>query len=182
MTDDSRVGTDIRALLIEILSAKEVTQTFFHAVGDDGEPEPYQSISLNSPNQAAAIAADLSKLLKQPVQVEPVADYPSLRRGLADKAYDNKRLRKFCRRAKIRCGIMHQARGKGELSRYKRGRNRLLKPLRAFVEGVPAVLKRFLRCGRAVYLGLERVTMQLDFGVMAFNLRRHAALYQERCA
>lgn len=101
---------------------------------------------------------------------------------LADKAYDNKRLRKFCRRAKIRCGIMHQARGKGELSRYKRGRNRLLKPLRAFVEGVPAVLKRFLRCGRAVYLGLERVTMQLDFGVMAFNLRRHAALYQERCA
>ena len=36
----------------------------------------------------AAIAADLSKLLKQPVQVEPVADYPSLRKGLADKAYD----------------------------------------------------------------------------------------------
>jgi phosphonate transport system substrate-binding protein len=36
----------------------------------------------------AAIAADLAKLLKQPVQVEPVADYPSLRKGLADKAYD----------------------------------------------------------------------------------------------
>jgi phosphonate transport system substrate-binding protein len=36
----------------------------------------------------AAIAADLSKLLRQPVQVEPVADYPSLRKGLADKAYD----------------------------------------------------------------------------------------------
>jgi phosphonate transport system substrate-binding protein len=36
----------------------------------------------------AAIAADLSKLLKQPVQIEPVADYPSLRKGLADKAYD----------------------------------------------------------------------------------------------
>ena len=36
----------------------------------------------------AAIAADLGKLLKQPVQVEPVADYPSLRKGLADKAYD----------------------------------------------------------------------------------------------
>src|SRR5258706_14990539 len=36
----------------------------------------------------AAIAADLSKLLKQPVTVEPVGDYPSLRRGLAAKAYD----------------------------------------------------------------------------------------------
>jgi ABC-type phosphate/phosphonate transport system substrate-binding protein len=36
----------------------------------------------------AAIAADLSKLLKQPVQIEPVADYPSLRKGLAGKAYD----------------------------------------------------------------------------------------------
>lgn len=36
----------------------------------------------------AAIAADLSKLPKQPVQVEPVADYPSPRKGLADKAYD----------------------------------------------------------------------------------------------
>ena len=36
----------------------------------------------------AAIAADLGKLLKQPVQVEPVADYPVLRKGLADKAYD----------------------------------------------------------------------------------------------
>ena len=36
----------------------------------------------------AAIAADLSKLLKQPVQIEPVADYPSLRKGLTDKAYD----------------------------------------------------------------------------------------------
>ena len=36
----------------------------------------------------AAIATDLSKLLKQPVTVEPVADYPSLRSGLAAKSYD----------------------------------------------------------------------------------------------
>ncbi len=35
-----------------------------------------------------AIAADLSKLIKQPVFIEPVADYPSLRRGLAAKQYD----------------------------------------------------------------------------------------------
>ena len=36
----------------------------------------------------AAIAADLSKLLKQPVSVEPVGDYTSLRKGLAEKRFD----------------------------------------------------------------------------------------------
>ena len=36
----------------------------------------------------AVIAADLSTLLQQPVRVEPIGDYPSLRRGLAEKAYD----------------------------------------------------------------------------------------------
>ncbi|HOY37562.1 MAG TPA: PhnD/SsuA/transferrin family substrate-binding protein [Piscinibacter sp.] len=36
----------------------------------------------------ANIAADLSKLLKQPVTIEPVGDYNLLRRGLQSKAYD----------------------------------------------------------------------------------------------
>jgi len=36
----------------------------------------------------AAIAADLSKILKQPLTVEPVGDYRSLRKGLAEKTYD----------------------------------------------------------------------------------------------
>ena len=36
----------------------------------------------------AAIAADLSKILKQPVTIEPIGDYPSLRKGLAAKTYD----------------------------------------------------------------------------------------------
>ena len=36
----------------------------------------------------AAIATDLAKLLKQPVTIEPVGDYPSLRKGLAAKSYD----------------------------------------------------------------------------------------------
>ena len=36
----------------------------------------------------AAIATDLSKILKQPVTVEPVADYPTLRKGLASREYD----------------------------------------------------------------------------------------------
>lgn len=101
---------------------------------------------------------------------------------LADKAYDNNRTRRHCRKQKIKCGIMHQARGKKPLSAYKKRRNRILKPIRAFVEGTPAALKRFLRCGRAVYMGLKRVTTQMDFGVLAFNLRRYTALYEEKCA
>ena len=36
----------------------------------------------------AAIATDLSAILGQPVRVEPIADYPTLRKGLADKIYD----------------------------------------------------------------------------------------------
>lgn len=36
----------------------------------------------------AAIAADLAKLLHQPVTIEPVGAYPALREGLAAKAYD----------------------------------------------------------------------------------------------
>ena len=36
----------------------------------------------------AGLAADLSRILKQPVTVEPIADYPTLRKGLAAKEYD----------------------------------------------------------------------------------------------
>ena len=36
----------------------------------------------------AAIATDLAKLLNQPVRVEPIGDYPVLRKGLAAKSYD----------------------------------------------------------------------------------------------
>ncbi|MDH5538578.1 MAG: phosphate/phosphite/phosphonate ABC transporter substrate-binding protein [Rhizobacter sp.] len=36
----------------------------------------------------AGITADLSKLLRQPVVIEPVGAYPMLRKGLSEKAYD----------------------------------------------------------------------------------------------
>jgi ABC-type phosphate/phosphonate transport system substrate-binding protein len=36
----------------------------------------------------AALAADIGKLLGQPVSVEPVGDYNQLRKGLAEKSYD----------------------------------------------------------------------------------------------
>jgi len=36
----------------------------------------------------AALSADLGKILKQTVTVEPIGDYPTLRRGLAAREYD----------------------------------------------------------------------------------------------
>lgn len=36
----------------------------------------------------SAISSDLSKILNQPVRVEPVGDYNQLRKGLAEKTYD----------------------------------------------------------------------------------------------
>ena len=36
----------------------------------------------------AAMSTDLSRILRQPVQVEPIGDYPTLRRGLAAREYD----------------------------------------------------------------------------------------------
>lgn len=36
----------------------------------------------------AAMAADLSKILKQPVQIEPIGDYPTLRQGLSEKRWE----------------------------------------------------------------------------------------------
>jgi phosphonate transport system substrate-binding protein len=52
-----------------------------------------EGVSYRVPNEEirgryAAIAADLSKILKQPVTVEPVGDYNSLRKGLAGRSFD----------------------------------------------------------------------------------------------
>lgn len=45
---------------------------------------PYSEIQ----DRYAAIASDLSQILQQPVTIQPVGDYPTLRRGLAERNYD----------------------------------------------------------------------------------------------
>ncbi len=45
---------------------------------------PYSEIR----DRYAAIANDLSQILQQPVVIQPVGDYPTLRRGLAERSYD----------------------------------------------------------------------------------------------
>ncbi len=76
----------LRALaLCALLGAGAAQATLVFAVNE--------GVTYRVPNEEvrtryAAIAADLSKLLAQPVVIEPVADYASLRQGLSERAYD----------------------------------------------------------------------------------------------
>ncbi len=76
----------LRALaLCAVLGAGAAQATLVFAINE--------GVTYRVPNEEvrtryAAIAADLSKLLAQPVVIEPVADYPSLRKGLSERAYD----------------------------------------------------------------------------------------------
>ena len=76
----------LRALLaVLLLSASSWAQALVFAVNEGVSYRvPIEEIR----GRYAAIAADLSKLLKQPVTIEPIGDYPSLRKGLAAKTYD----------------------------------------------------------------------------------------------
>ena len=76
----------VRSALAGLLLASAAsTQALVLAVN---EGVTYQVIKEDMAARYAGIAAGLSKVLKQPVTVEPVLDYASLRRGLADKRFD----------------------------------------------------------------------------------------------
>jgi len=76
----------VRALLmLALLAAAPWAQALVFAVN---EGVTYRVSNDEIRARYAAIAADLSKILGQPVTVEPVGSYPLLRQGLADKAYD----------------------------------------------------------------------------------------------
>ena len=100
---------------------------------------------------------------------------------MADKAYDNNRIRQFCKDRKIKDDVMQQARRKQGLTHEQKQENLRISKVRSFVEGVPATLKRYLRCARALYIGLDRTRMQFTLAVLAFNMKRFSALLQENC-
>lgn len=59
--------------------------------------------------------------------------------------------------------------------------NKRVAALRAPVENTFANLKRWRRCGRAVYLGLQKVKAQMTWGIIAHNLLI-AKSWMEKCA
>ncbi len=73
------------ALLAALLMATSWAQALVFAVN---EGVTYRVSNDEIRARYAAIAADLSKLLNQPVRVEPVGDYPTLRKGLEARTYD----------------------------------------------------------------------------------------------
>lgn len=101
---------------------------------------------------------------------------------LADKAYDSAANRSTLRNAGTKPSIMKRGRRGRPLGQWWRTRNRSIARVRGFIEGSNARLKRFLGCGRAIYIGLDNTWMQLTMGILAFNLTRAAALLQGRCA
>lgn len=74
-----------RATVFAMLAAPLWAQAFVFAVN---EGVTYRVTDEEIRARYVAISSDLSKLLNQPVRVEPVASYPVLRKGLADRAYD----------------------------------------------------------------------------------------------
>jgi len=95
---------------------------------------------------------------------------------LADKGYDSAANRAICAALGVKASIMKKAAKNRPLSKWWRGRNKSIARVRNFIEGTPAQLKRYLGCGRAIYRGLVKTTEQIRWGVLAFNLRRAAAL------
>lgn len=76
----------IRALLTAaLLAAGGAAQALVFAVN---EGVTYRVPLEEVRGRYAAIAADLARLLKQPVSIEPVGDYRQLRAGLAARQYD----------------------------------------------------------------------------------------------
>jgi len=101
---------------------------------------------------------------------------------MADKAYDSKKSGALLRTNSTRNSIMRRASKGKPLSAWWRSRNRSISCVRSFIEGTNGCIKRFLGCGRAIYIGLERTMMQMTMGVLAYNLRRAVAIERGKCA
>lgn len=103
---------------------------------------------------------------------------------LADKGYDSARNREALRRRGAVDGIMRRVgatREKTLLGRLEKERNRALSKLRSPSEGAFATLKRWRRAGRAIYLGLVKMTEQVTLAVTVHNALKSLRL-RERCA
>lgn len=101
---------------------------------------------------------------------------------LADKAYDSAAHRALLRKNKTQCSILRKAVRNKPLSWWHAGRNRTLSKTRNFIEGTFGTLKNRFDLKRARYVGLARVKEQFSWTVLAYNLRRAAALSREQCA
>jgi phosphonate transport system substrate-binding protein len=73
------------ALLLSVLLGVPAAQAWVLAINDGVS---YQNSREETAARYAPLAADLAKLLQQPVSIEVVSDYAALRKGLAEKRFD----------------------------------------------------------------------------------------------
>lgn len=95
----------------------------------------------------------------------------------ADKAYEHKGRRAALKAAGIKDRIMHRShKNQTALPIWQARRNRLIAPIRAGVERVFAVWKRWWGYDRVRYVGLDRNQTQLALICLAYNVRKTASL------
>jgi IS5 family transposase len=95
----------------------------------------------------------------------------------ADKAYEHKGRRAALKQAGIKDRIMHRShKNQAALPIWQARRNRLIAPIRAGVERVFAVWKRWWGYDRVRYVGLERNQTQLALICIAYNIKKAAKL------
>lgn len=95
----------------------------------------------------------------------------------ADKAYEHKGRRARLKAAGVKDRIMHRShKNQSALPVWQVRRNRLIAPIRAGVERVFAVWKRWWGYDRVRYVGLDRNQTQLALICLAYNIKRTAKL------
>lgn len=91
-----------------------------------------------------------------------------------DKGYPSEPLRQQLAEHRLANGIMQLGTKHRPLRPAERRRNRILAGIRAKVEGVFGEMKRRLGLARARYFGLDKVQLECDLVVFAFNLKTMA--------
>ena len=101
---------------------------------------------------------------------EIVAAHPIQGRLYADKGYASSDNDTILAALNIKNGIMKKAAKERPLRWSQRYFNKLISHVRYKVEQCFGTLKRRFNCGRASYMGLEKVTGQLIIKAIAYNL------------
>lgn len=91
-------------------------------------------------------------------------------RVYADKGYASEANRANLKLKGIKDGIMRKASRNKPLTRLEKIRNKVISKTRFIVEQAFGTLKRRFNAGRARYIGLAKVTAELKFKAICFNL------------
>jgi len=90
----------------------------------------------------------------------------------ADKAYDSRDLKRWCRQRGIFYGVLARGAGNRKISSFQKKRNRKLQAVRRKIEKVFGIFSLHLNRARARYVGLVANEIHLFLTVFTYNLLR----------